>query len=920
MSDGRTIQRALEAKTITPEDAVAALARAAHGAATSALRIEACRALGALSGRAHHASWEVAERAAFVLLEIARDADAPAERAQLLRAMGRGFRNLWLLPYVHARLGDDDEEVVAAAISAAGGLAFPALEKTITGFLDTEDEVERSRAIRLAAIAALGRMGAESAAPLLAARIAGGPSEAAAALSALTEIRSRAGVEAAIALLAREPGPDVLGRAVRYLAELGREEVLAPLERLSRDDDPELRIAASLASRAYHGERSRDAGERILAALTETDRAVRSSLARRLRTLPVAEVLEQAELLSSDDPEGVVQIVAEVRAPEVTRFLLALAAGDRVGPSVRARAAGSIEANEAWERSELVALVRSSRDAPVRVAAIQTLGAFAETALVLDELAPLIDDPAPAVRGALLWALQLSTRPQHLEGSDRGRCEAIVARAIGDEDAAVRRRAAYVAGNLDASSLVPRLIDLARAETERVDLRVAAFVGLAEIGASARIADLVHLVNREDDPAALGAASQALERAVARAPADVRSVLERSKDRLPKLLAADDARSRAAGARIAGLALELATLAAIAERLDDPSPRVREQAVGALGRLGSSERGAEAEPALAHALGDADLVIQERAALALLARASAPAAIKVLAWISRAIDPSAALRVARKLKLPDGDRPAFAAALDAALERIGPDHPAYEELLDLKVRALDAARPSSAPASGAGVDAAIAELFPTWTKLSVVRGFAPLAKSLRTAEMLYGASASADADQSAAIVLWAKSMEGYLHAWLAPRLGALQREPHALWELVDGVVGSSWPQYQRWLGQRWSDPVKVGSISVEVPLRSAINALRELGERRSKHLDSPMSVTEWSRMMLFLALDHPSGPKNVLGISSKDADRVARLSHRLQVVAQVRNTVAHRSVADAATLGAFRKLYYASFEELTGLA
>jgi hypothetical protein len=382
------------------------------------------------------------------------------------------------------------------------------------------------------------------------------------------------------------------------------------------------------------------------------------------------------------------------------------------------------------------------------------------------------------------------------------------------------------------------------------------------------------------------------------------------------MLASDDARVRAAGARVAGLAPDLVPIERIAERTDDPAPRVREQAVAALGRLGTSE----GEEALAHALGDADLVIQERAALALVARGTAACATRVLEWISRAIDPAAALRVATKLALPEDDRGALIAALDAALARIGPDHAAYEELLDLKVRALDAVRPSSAPSSGAGVDASIAALFPTWTRLSAVRGFAPLAKSLRTAEMLYGASGSADADQSAAIVLWAKSMEGYLHAWLAPRLGALQREPHALWELVDGVVGGSWPQYQRWLAQRWSDPVKVGTISVEIPLRSAVNALRELSERRTKHLDSPMSVTEWSRMMLFFAVDHPTGAKNVLKVASKDADRIARLSHRLQVVAQVRNTVTHRSVADAATLQEFRKLYYASFEDLTGLA
>lgn len=112
-ADGRSIQRSLEEETLSPEDALGPLTRAAHAAPTLALRIDACRVLGALSGRAYQASWDVAERAAFSLLAIACEADAPAERVGLLHAMGRGFRNLWLMPYVHARL----DPVMVGALS-----------------------------------------------------------------------------------------------------------------------------------------------------------------------------------------------------------------------------------------------------------------------------------------------------------------------------------------------------------------------------------------------------------------------------------------------------------------------------------------------------------------------------------------------------------------------------------------------------------------------------------------------------------------------------------------------------------------------------------------------------------------------------------------------------------------------------------
>ncbi|HEY8078707.1 MAG TPA: HEAT repeat domain-containing protein, partial [Labilithrix sp.] len=589
-----------------------------------------------------------------------------------------------------------------------------------------------------------------------------------------------------------------------------------------------------------------------------------------------------------------------------------------------------IEADEQWERDALVALVKVSRETAVRVAAAQTIGAFAPPAYVLAELAPLADEREPAMRAALLWALQLAARPVGFAAPDRAKAESLVKRALADEDALVRRRAAYVAGNLDASALVPDLVDLARREEERTDLRLAAFVGLGEIGSPARFADLVHLWNREDDPEVLAAASRAIERAVDRpsgrtpstppprpeaapisAPVSaVPASLARAHDRLKKLLASEDPKIRAAAVRVAGLtpgALPLETIAAL---VDDSSPRVREQAVSALGRIGAID----CEAPLLHALADADPSIQERAALALLAIGSAGATSHVLEYVARTVDRAAALRIVRRVA-PPRDGGAFLEPLDAALARVGPEHPIYEPLLERKVSALEGTRP--APTSARSVDASITALFPTWPKLSAARGFASLAKSLRTAETLFAGEGGADADCAGPIVLWMKCLEGYMHAWLAPRLASLRHHPTALWELADRVA---WPTYQSWLAERWSDPVRVGALSVEVPLRSVPNALRTLRDRRIDTHDSPLSVTEWSRLMLFFAVDHAAGAKNVLEVVSRSPDKTARLAHRLQVLAQVRNAVTHRSVAGRETLVDFRKVYYASFEELTTLA
>ena len=297
--DARVLRGRLERGEASAADVVPQLAAAALEAPTRAARLDACRLLGDLAGRALGAEWEVAERAAFALLEAARLADTAADKRGVLAAMGRGFRNLWLLPFVHRRLSDRDPTIAAAALDAAGGLGFPALEEAVAAFLTDGAPA----LLRRAAIGALGRMGAVSAVDRLVPLVLGDPHEAAPALDALTEIRSPAGRDAAIAALEGELEPEVQIAAVRYLAELGALEVLPVLRRLARADAPEIRIVANMASRALKAERDRDAAERFLVALSEPDRAVRAVLARRLRTLPVKDVLEQAEVLLG--PAGV---------------------------------------------------------------------------------------------------------------------------------------------------------------------------------------------------------------------------------------------------------------------------------------------------------------------------------------------------------------------------------------------------------------------------------------------------------------------------------------------------------------------------------------------------------------------------------------------------------------------------------------
>ena len=114
--------------------------------------------------------------------------------------------------------------------------------------------------------------------------------------------------------------------------------------------------------------------------------------------------------------------------------------------------------------------------------------------------------------------------------------------------------------------------------------------------------------------------------------------------------------------------------------------------------------------------------------------------------------------------------------------------------------------------------------------------------------------------------------------------------------------------------------VELGAARVEVPARSLVNALREFQEHKRKRLDSPLSVTEWARLMVFFAVDHASGVKNLFKLPTKNGDQIIRLAHRLHTLAAVRNLVTHRAAASGATLDAFRKSYYLSFEDLAQMA
>jgi HEAT repeat protein len=878
----------------------------ARGTGPRAQRLAALELIGELAGRAHGADWPTAERAAFALLGEALELDTGHERAALVAAMGRAFRNVWLISFVHARLYDGDAEIVGHAIAAAGGLGFASLEPAVAEFLASDDV-----RLRRAAASALGRMGAVSAAARLARSIEEHPAEAAVALRALTEIRAPHGLEIAAGILEQDGRSEAGLAAALYLAELGDERVVPTLRRMARDASAEVRALAALGAHALSAERAGDAAERILLALAEPDRAARARLARRLRSLPVAGVLAEARVLLADDPFGVLQIIGELRASEVTHFLLEIGGRADFPVDVRARAIGNIEADEGWEREALARIIREASEPAVREAAARAFGAFASLEEALAAVSPLATDESPALRGAFLWAVQLAARPAQLTDAQRTTLEAALRRALVDPEPWVRRRAAYVTGNLRLGTLAAELVALLEREPDAEDLRLAAAVGLSELASPGAFDGLTGAFRREATAAVLAVLSRAIAETCARRP-DVAFDPKKVQGKVAHLSREASAQARVAAARVAGAVRGTLPTATLLELAHDAVPRVRVQALAALGQL----RLGEAESTLLAALDDADPAIHETAARALLALPGRPIVERLLAYASEGASASSRAEIAAGLTVAPSEVRHLGGALDAAIARLAHDDPAYEPLLLLKARAGGG---DARQLDEAGLDVAMASLFPRWPRLAQVRAFHPLAQSMRTAEALYVAGGGLQAaDHAPPIVLWMKALEGYTHAFFSPRLQRLQAELVAFADHVDRVV-AEWPSYQRFLAGIWSDTVALGGARVDVPLRSAANVLREYQERRQKRLDAPLSVTEWARMMLFFAVDHQA-TRNVFKVASRGPQEVVRLAHRLHTLAAVRNLVTHREPASAATLEAFRRAYYAAFEDLTGLA
>ena len=794
----------------------------------------------------------------------------------MISAMGRGFRNIWLLPFVHRRLSDRDPSVVAAALNAAGGLGFPALEEAVAG-------VPRRRGARRRRCAGRDRRARphgrdERGRPARAAR---SPATTRARRPPRSPRSPRSGAPAGAR---RRPSCSSASPSPRSRSPRCATSPSSARSRCCRccagSRATTTRICAcsrASASRALKAERDRDAGERFLVALSEPDRAVRAVLARRLRTLPVAEVLEQAEVLLADDAAGVVQMLGELREPEVTRYLLALA-GRADLPVAGARARGRRDRG----RPRRGSATRSAQLACSRRAGRRARGRRAGHGRVRQRRASCSSASARSrraaeaeLRGAFLWALQLAVRPGALgpatgarDRARSSRCSTTPTRRAPARRLRRRqpraRRARARAGR--AARRASRAPTCGSPRTSRsASWRRPAVVprprrGRARekpIRGARRRQPRAGRHRRCADPAALDVAPLAgADRAAARRA---------------------DPRVREAAVRLAGLAGGRVPAAAIARLAGDPVPAVRAAALTALGRLGEPGRRHRREKApLEAAFHDADPALHERAAGALLAVGGRRALAQVIAFVAGDgdADSRAAIAAAHHHPAAGGRRTSCRGSTPRS-SAIDADDPASSRCSrssssrssrsaaparSIRRRSTPASRPRSRPSR-------------TWSSWPASTRWSSRSA---TAESLYRERGRPERRRSVAADHAVDEGARELRPRVArpppgrpaARSGAAVRLRRPLWS-APGRLTSGW-------SERWRDPVEVGGARVDIPVRALPNALRELQEHRRKRLDSPLSVTEWARLMVLFAVDHPSGIKNLFKLPVKSADQSVR--------------------------------------------
>jgi HEAT repeat protein len=395
-------------------------------------------------------------------------------------------------------LGDVDEQVRKKAVEALGRVGTPAVLVPLIGRLD-DDRFE----VRQAAIEELERIGdARAMIPLVGAFDDTSGAVRKAAIRAVGRIGDAAATPALLRLL-RDPDEDIRRAAVAALGNLAPVEATGELlaEFGQRHSDAYLAEVAYALSKIARRSAVPAAGAEP-AASQATERALRvlvEALARRPLRAAAREALRNAGAVAvpalvahldgqiDGDPVTAVEILRDIHDPRATPALVSELERGRIS---RALVLDALEATGDRRALRPILGLLSTRDAPLRLRAMEALRPIADDVRAADILVELLGDPELEIR--ILAAEYLGLMRAHRA------VPALLARIGPEQPPRLRLAAVDALGEIGAPEAVDALVDLL-AHGPRA-LHAAAANALIYIGSPAPVAPLLALARDAQAP------------------------------------------------------------------------------------------------------------------------------------------------------------------------------------------------------------------------------------------------------------------------------------------------------------------------------------------------------------------------------------------------------------------------------------
>jgi HEAT repeat protein len=376
-----------------------------------------------------------------------------------------------------------------------------------------------------------------------------------------------------IAIALKDPESKVRRAAIEALGTANHPHAVACLaEALRKDDEAAVRVAAAKALSGISYLHP-DAVSSLIAALQDSDVAVRKHAVQALASVRAAEAAEPLVPLLKDSDPSMRRLIAATlgdlaNAKVADPLFDLLKDEDQATQQAAAIALGKLGDERA---SDSLVQALGTDEVGIRVEAARIMGELKKQGAIPHLKLKLDQDVAPAVRAAAAISLGNFALPEL--------GETLVKALKQDQSAEVRSAAASALGTLKDQAYLQTMIDALQKEGEEEVVRGSLIEALAGIGGKPVVDALITILDDPSDNLRLSAI-QALE--------DMQDPA--ATEPLSKVLRQDpDATVRLYAAQALTYLGNPDALPAFSEALNDKDPIVRSTAVSALGLLGKEE-------------------------------------------------------------------------------------------------------------------------------------------------------------------------------------------------------------------------------------------------------------------------------------------------------------------------------------------